>query len=724
MILTQFLRWFEQIQQQTVTKKHRSLIVLAGDYSWSVSLIEQIKKSSNFMSKVGGVETTGQNEGWLTYSDADTLNANVTKQNYRYKLGSESQAVVFADSEFNIDALAALSGTIKAGGILFILFPEKLSVIKKNQKSLFLKRFIDKVEHLFLSNIIEQDQELFSYEVTEKNTACDVLPLNIPNILPLNCATQEQYQAVQSIIKVATGHRDRPLVLTADRGRGKSCALAIACAQIIETTSLYQHIFITAPHLKALDNFFQQLKYSLPQAKHLTHSVVHDNGIIEFIPIDKLLMQAAKASLLLVDEAAGIPVYLLTTLLKKYHRVVFSSTVHGYEGAGRGFTLKFQTMLNSEYKTWYRQTISQPIRWAENDPVEKFIFDVCLLNAPLTKITEREADINKEEIDWNFRCLSGDFLLENEDILVQVFAVLVTAHYQTKPSDLKLLLDNPQVSVLCFFSQQKVISVALLMREGSRNQQDIFAVKNAKKRLRDQFLPQSLMTHCGIESAFDFDYLRIIRIAVHPDCHNGGIGTLFLTKIIEYAKKSQVDFIGTSFGCNPQLLNFWLLSHFQLARVGFNKDAASGEHSALMLQALSQKAVSLQSNISREFYQSFIYLLADEYRQLSDLLVWKILKYCPAKYLPHLTTHDLNTVQAFANKERLYSNCAYSLHLWTLHQLTGSFDDRLLPVISRLLKRVPINEVCSLYHLNGKKALNQLMLGFVSSKLHLPIDNN
>jgi len=723
MILTQFLRWFEQIQQQTVTKKHRSLVVLAGDYSWSVSLIEQIKNSSNFMSEVGGVEKTGQNEGWLIYSNVDTLNANVTKQTYRHKLGSESQAVVFADSEFNIDALAALSGTIKAGGILFILFPEKLSVIKKNKKSLFLKRFIDKVEHIFLSNIIEQDQELFSYEVTEKNTVCDVLPLNIPNILPLNCATQGQYQAVQSIIKVASGHRDRPLVLTADRGRGKSCALALACAQIVESTSLPQHIIVTAPHLKALDNFFKQLKYSLPQAKHLTHSVIHDNGIIEFLPIDNLLNQQVKASLLLVDEAAGIPVYLLTAVLKKYHRVVFSSTVHGYEGAGRGFTLKFQTILNNEYKTWYKQIINEPIRWAEDDPVEQFIFDVCLLNAQLPQISSSEVDINKGQGDLDFRCLSGDFLLKNEDLLVQVFAVLVTAHYQTKPSDLKLLLDNQQVSVLCLFHQKKVISVALLMQEGSRNQQEILAVKNAKRRLRDQFLPQSLMTHCGIERAFDFDYLRVIRIAVHPDCQNRGVGTLFLSKIIEYAKSLQVDFIGTSFGCNQQLLNFWLLSNFQLARIGFNKDAASGEHSALMLKALSQKAAALQLNINRQFYQSFIYLLSDEYRQLSDFLVWSILKYCPVQYLPKLSTNDLDTVQAFANKERLYSNCAYSLHLWLLHQLTDPFEKELLPVMSRLLKRIPVNEVCSLYYLNGKKTLNQLMINYVSSKLKPTIDD-
>ena len=178
MVLTKFFRWFEQIHQQTVIKKHRSLVVLAGEYSWSLSLIRKIKSSSTFFAK-DGLEARSQNDGWLTYSDVEALNANVTKQNYRHKLGSESRAVVFADSEFNIDALAALSGTIKAGGILFILFPQKVSEIKKNQNSLFLKRFINKVEHSFLSTIIEQDQELFTDEVTEENTTGDILPLNI-----------------------------------------------------------------------------------------------------------------------------------------------------------------------------------------------------------------------------------------------------------------------------------------------------------------------------------------------------------------------------------------------------------------------------------------------------------------------------------------------------------------------------------------------------------------
>jgi len=717
MVSTTFYDWFKQTQQQAANKRHRSLVVLAGNYGWSLTLLEAIKNSSDFFVNTDRANKTFQHQKWFTYSDIPIFNANVTKQNYRHKLGSESQVVVFADSEFNIDALAALSGTIKAGGVLFIIFPENISLIKLNNRSLFLSRFFEKLEHSFSSCIIEQGHDLFSKRLSEGNTTSEILEIITDDVLPLSCATQEQYQAVQSIIKVVTGHRNRPLVLTADRGRGKSCALAIACAEIITSASLPQSIIITAPHHSALATFFKQLKYSLPGAEHSSHKIVHAKSVIEFIPVDQLLKQQVKPTLLIVDEAAGIPVYLLASMLKKYHRVVFSSTVHGYEGAGRGFTLKFENIVNKEYKTWNKQTINQPIRWGAYDPVEQFIFDVCLLNAKLPTLTCIEEEIDKAKINLSFKCISSQILLANEDLLVQVFAVLVTAHYQTTPSDLKLLLDNPQVSVLCFFHQKNVVSVALLMREGSRNQDDIFGVKHAKRRLRDQFLPQSLMVHCGVENAFDFDYLRVLRIAVHPQFQNKGIGTLFLAKITEYAKSLPVDFIGASFGCNQQILNFWLLSNYQLARIGFTQDGASGEYSALLLKALSQKAEALQSTINSKFYQSFIYLLSDEYRQLSDILVWLILKYCPKEGLPKLATSDLDTVQAFADKNRLYSNCAYSLHLWLLHQLTQPFDEQLLPMIARLLKRTPVSEVCNLYQLKGKKALNQLMLDYVNRLL-------
>lgn len=727
MFSTKFTRWFNQIQQHAAQNKHRCLIVLAGDYSWSFPLLETIKSSTVFLSNKATSQETCSIENWLTYSDNPKLKANVNKQNYRHKLGSQSQGVIFADSDFNIDALAALSGTIKGGGVLVILLPEKLTVIKKNNNSAFLQRFINKVEHSFLPYIIEQGHDFISDEdesfVENTVNKLSLIQKESTDVHPFNCATQEQYRAVQSILKVASGHRDRPLVLTADRGRGKSCALAIASAQVIETALLPQNIIITAPHVKALDSFFYQLKDSLPQAQHLNNKVIHQQGIIEFIPVDQLLKQPIKSTLLLVDEAAGIPVYLLKRMLEQYHRVVFSSTVHGYEGAGRGFTLKFQTILDQHYKKWHKQKISQPIRWQSGDPVEQFIFDVCLLNAQYSVLAPEVTELSKEQLDLSFRHLSSEMLLADEHILIQVFAVLVTSHYQTTPSDLKLLLDNSQVSVVCLFHHNTVISVALLMSEGCKSQHDILAVKNSQRRLRDQFLPQSLMTHCGVDSAFDFTYLRVMRIAVHPQCQHKGIGRLFLSNIFEYGESLQFDFIGASFGCNPQLLNFWLSCDYHLARIGFNQDAASGEHSALVISAISERAQAVQSKTNREFYQSFTYLLSDEYQQLSDILIYSILNNCPKDYLPILSPSDINTVLAFAQKERLYSSCAYSLHLWLFHQFNAPFDEHLLPILSRLLKRMPIAQVCAVYQLKGKKALNQLILDYVNKQLYLAIAN-
>ncbi len=727
MPLANFPKWFTQVQQLAAMKRHRSLVILAGDLLWAHALLKSVHIPFNGTSaKANSFKQISDSKNWLVYSDNSIFSANVNKQNFRDELGSESCGLVFSDSEFNIDALAALSGTIVAGGTLFVLLPDKIlpfkEICSKSGKSAFLQRFINKSTENFYSFIIEQGQEIPSEKslfLSEKT------PVFESELLPQHCLTQQQYQAVQSIIKVSSGHRDRPLVLTADRGRGKSCALAIACAQLLQSAKQAQNIIIIAPHRKALDNFFSQLKRSLPSAKFANNRITYQQSSVEFLAVDQLLKQRPKVSLLLVDEAAAIPVYLLTSMLTHYHRMVFSSTVHGYEGAGRGFTLKFQSVLNKQCPNWTSYHITQPIRWSEDDPLEQFIFDVCLLNAKLANLTIGNENDNaiKDELlaKDNLQCklLTSDMLLANEALLTQVFAVLITAHYQTSPSDLKLLLDNSSISVLALFSQQKVIAVALLINEGGSDEIDITAVKNSTRRLRDQFLPQSLLTHCSIDNAFSFNYLRIMRIAVHPQCQNQGIGSLFMSAIIDYAKEQRVDFIGSSFGCNEQLLNYWFKSGYQLARIGFSQDAASGEYSALVVKSLNQDSELLQQQISSKFYQSFVYLLSDEYQLLADNLVWRILHFFPKCDLPKLTAGDVDTVKSFADKERLYSSCAYSLHKWLLHQFSQPYDEKLLPIMARLLKRMSTSEVCSDYQINGKKALNQLMLDYVKQQLFI-----
>ena len=785
---TAFSNWFNNYQQQAIAQKQRRLIVLAGEYDWSISLLKgigfqsQYKVESSSTDKVNAIAEPI----WHVYSDSPYFlereqydeqsnklskpKSSINRQSYRQQLGTESQYVVFADSQFNIDALAALSGTLIAGGVLFILWPEAVKKSVLIEKILFLQRFFKQVLCYPSHTVIEQNQTVqYGTIQYETNSEISVNPLveNSNKKTPLFCATDEQDLAVQALVKVATGHRNRPLVLTADRGRGKSSALAIACSELLnrkgkdslKTTALpKQHVIITAPHVKSLGIFFKQLKTCLPDAEHFSSKVVHENGIVEFLPIDHILKNKPSASLVLVDEAAALPIYLLTQLLAQYHRLTFASTVHGYEGAGRGFTLKFQSYIEAKYPQWRKLHLNQPIRWANNDPLEDFIFDVCLLNANLPTLSSTAPLANPSTtlpaiLQVKSEVLTAQQLLLDEALLKQVFAVLVTAHYQTKPSDLQLLLDNNNIHIVCVFLQEKrqekqqnksVIAVALLMAEGQSDKNDIVAVKQSKRRLRNQFIPQSLLTHCGVEQAFEYNYFRIMRIAVHPQCQQQGIGSFLLKDIEDYAVTQNVAIIGASFGANKPLLSFWFNAEYKLARLGFNQDAASGEHSALVIKSLVNtenisgkghkantvnNSKSLLCDVEQQFYRTFVYLLADEYLSLADDLMALILHRYPHKFLPDLTDFDWQIIRSFANKERLYSSCAYSLHLWLLHQLASqsisgvnvsavNMDDiNIYAIISRLLKKNSVASVCEKYQFTGKKAFESQLVNFVKQRL-------
>ncbi len=750
-----FQLWFRQAKKKLVQQQHRQLVVLAGSKTWAHSLLSTLSSFNHLVS----------HDTWAIYSE-DSLffsgdnkafldKRKVEKRNYRHYLGTQQQYLLFDDQELTIDAFAALSGTINAGGMCFLYWPEPLNNSPLIKQSLFLQRFFQQImadenvkviseqkngsvsEHL-LGDINEDSDELSdkaidetSYEQISKETAESIssnsLALLNEQGFPLGCKTLEQYNAVQAVKKVVSGHRNRPLVLTADRGRGKSSALAIACAQVIKNAQQSVTIIISAPHIQAVDIFFRQLATSLEQGvpRKTEFSYQHDHlknqpiSRVTFLPIDVLLKDKPQANLLLIDEAAAIPVYLLARVLEYYHRVVFATTQHGYEGAGRGFALKFQRRLQQcapEHQTLH---IKQPIRWHEHDPLEQFVFSTCLLNAELKPLKLDQINLTSLSLTVHNKA----DLLQNEKLLAQLFAVLVTAHYQTSPSDLRLMLDNEQVTIisLCDHNETNadIVAVALLITEGidekDCQQEIIQGIKQGQRRLKDQFLPQSLAAHCGFEQAFDHSYLRIMRIAVHPQLQQQGIGNYFLAQLTSYAQQQEVDFLGTSFGANTALLHFWLKADFKLARIGFTKDQASGEHSALLLKSIVEKNSHILAEVNYQFYRSFSYLLTETYQHLPTQLVALILQKSPAKAVTELTYFDQQNVSAFAYKKRLYQTCVFSLHLWLLQHLTvnKTHDKDVLLLIARVLQKRAINEICQQFNLTGKKQLNQQLVDYV-----------
>ncbi|BBI53235.1 hypothetical protein HORIV_56560 [Vreelandella olivaria] len=70
----------------------------------------------------------------------------------------------------------------------------------------------------------------------------------------------------------------------------------------------------------------------------------------------------------MVDEAAAIPAALLGQWLTAFPRIAFATTVHGYEGSGRGFALRFRATLDRLTPQWKALTLNAPIRWRSGDP--------------------------------------------------------------------------------------------------------------------------------------------------------------------------------------------------------------------------------------------------------------------------------------------------------------------------------------------------------------------
>ncbi|MGB1261415.1 MAG: tRNA(Met) cytidine acetyltransferase TmcA [Cognaticolwellia sp.] len=736
MLTENFQAWSLQLQTVTRAKRWRSLIVLVGDEHWK----QQYLDATLATLFSGNYQADTPRQG-LIYGDFANTNhlaklQAVNRKTYRQFLGTEQETIIFsapnnADNSainFDLDALAALSGTLVAGGVfLLLLTPSQVELFNNNQsKDYFFQRFMRQLSshNCYLFRQGQRADNIQLPELLAENNKA-IQPTN----LPYGCLTSEQLLAVDAMLKVLSGHRDRPLVLTADRGRGKSSALALAACQMLKNAKQPLNIIITAASKAALAIFFKQVSHQLPNAEIDSASVKHANGTIVFYPLDVLLKERPSASIVMIDEAAAFPVYLLQQLLGAYHRLIFSSTIHGYEGAGRGFSIKFRQVLQRLMPKWRELHINEAIRWANDDPLEQFVFSSALLNAKLPSYKESLFNENSSAKPINnmeqasrviapnnltVEAITAKQLLQNEALLQQVFAVLVTAHYQTSPSDVQLLLNNHAISLLVLKHQDNILGVVMLMQEGQVDDKLVELVRSNQRRLRDQFLPQSLLTHCGVKDSFKYNYQRVMRIAIHPQFQGQGLGQYFLTEIEQQFSEQGVDFLGSSFGGNASLVSFWQQAGFNVARVGFSKDKASGEHSCLVTKALTPSVAPVQRRINQQFYQQFDYWLTDEFQSLPAKLVWQLLHANTELKSISLSADIKQSVDDFISGQRQFSSCVYALHQWLLKHCTQGYDPEVLPLLTRIFQKHSIEQVCHQFGFSGKKALNQHMINYIS----------
>ena len=202
------------------------------------------------------------------------------------------------------------------------------------------------------------------------------------------CRTLDQAKAVVSFLDAASEKTLRTTVaLTASRGRGKSAAMGISIAGAVAMG--YSNIFVTAPSpenlttlfefvFKGLDalDFVEHQDYDIVQSANpeFNKAIVRINiykdhrQTVQYIqPMDH--HKLSQAELVVIDEAAAIPLPMVKKLLGNY-LVYMGSTVNGYEGTGRSLSLKLleqlrqQSQQGSAGRAFREIELKEPIRYA------------------------------------------------------------------------------------------------------------------------------------------------------------------------------------------------------------------------------------------------------------------------------------------------------------------------------------------------------------------------
>ena len=540
---------------------HRFLLLVSGEKSWRTAIAHDL---------LGPTEAT-----WITDLEINGVNNLKTTQSGQL-LGQETNSIVYdGDSRIDADTLGIVSGTISGGGLLILLtpLPEKSSTTITSRFHRRIFRVLSQQNHQFKIVQGEQVPDLkhISTQATTQHT-------NLTNIGMT--ATSDQKNAVLAIQQVLSGQRKRPAVLVADRGRGKSAALGIAAAHL--QTEGEKNILVTGHNRKSVETLFRHAMEITPCISTYLH----------WIDPDRLIETMPDCDLLLIDEAASLHLHKLQALLRRYPRIAMATTVHGYEGTGRGFLLRFNTLLDGMTRGWKKVQLTTPIRWSDRDPLESLINELLILDAELPIITAEEFSLDRCRIEN----IDIDSVYENESTLREVFSLLVLAHYKTRPKDLQQLLDNPDLQLHRLIIDtpfgSKTAAVSVLINEGNLSREQSVRIFRGEIRPPGHVLAEILATQLGLPLAATLKLGRIMRIVVHPNLRRFGVGS----RLIEHIGRSaQVDFdlIGTNFSLSPGLARFWKHCGFEPVRIGTTRSAAGGSNSAMFLLPFSKSGISI-----------------------------------------------------------------------------------------------------------------------------------
>ena len=539
--------------------------------------------------------------------------------------------------------------------------------------------------------------------------------------------------------------------VTAARGRGKSAAVGLALASAVN--SGYANIFVTAPgpeNVKTLFEFLFKGLEALGYVEHIDYDIVqsidsasiantnnslgtrtivrvniyknkHRQTVLYIPPTDCHLL--GQAELLAIDEAAAIPLPTVQALLSGPHITIMSSTINGYEGTGRSLSIKLLSTLRTGAggRTLKEFKLEEPIRYAPNDPVEKWLN--ALLCLDVSTIGTKLLSTCPHPSDCQLFIVNRDTLFSyhkaSEAFLQRLMSLFVSSHYKNTPNDLQLMSDAPGHLLFVLLppvdeqnanSLPEILAAVQVCYEGKISRQSVLNSLARGKKAAGDLIPWTLSQQFQDDDFASLSGARVVRVATHPEYQGMGYGSravqlleeFFAGRLVEEGAEeynegltaeglgddalkprsnlkplmtrvnevlpTRLHWLGTSFGLTQQLFRFWKRLGFAPVYLRQTSNEVTGEHTTIVVKSIGEDANGYKCSgdwvkaFSGDFKRRFLNLMSFQFRQFTSTLCLSVLEACgDAK---KVVQYDAREVSAFDLK-RLegYANNALDYHM-------------------------------------------------------------
>ncbi len=559
--------WLPQLWAQLQEANQRRLLCVQGERQWCDDMANMVQQG---MVQPCGSQSRKQN--YIAISDRQLGFESVAYSKVETLLGREATLVVVDLFEgINPDVICIASGLLMQGGLMLLLSdkPENWSAVNDKfgswQNDAQNK---DNFVHYFFNKLGQYPEACVFLRQDEA-------PAPLKKMQPAEVTanvdgkTQEQFDVLNQLDGWIVDPTKTVMLIKADRGRGKSTCLGFV-VQALQSR----------PGMKLIVSAYSRLSASI---------LLQQAGEVEFIAPDQLIKEKNQADVLIIDEAAMLPFPMLRQLVAGYKKIVMATTTGGYEGTGQGFMHRF--LANIPSQKLLLLSIDQPVRWTSQDNLEPCLNAVLQLKPKLHLLANQAliSDVSYRIVDLK-NCTDSV-------LLKKVYELMASVHYRTRPSDLRMLMDNPDLSLVLAEAGEHLTGILVLNKEGGFDPDLCEQVYLGRRRPKGHLLAQMLTAQASVKSFACYRGMRIQRIAVIPSLRRQGVGAQLIEQASQYARDQNCDYIGACFAFDAEISQFWRHCQFPLVHISFSQGKSTGNHSVAVLNPLTNELELLRTQL-------------------------------------------------------------------------------------------------------------------------------